>query len=98
MEKYFGWLFNFELGRKLLVPKVLTYFFKEYKLMPYPCSGENLISNLVTDYIQKRRGEPGLFSFEYNLLPKLTSIFYHYTDQVVFGNSRTSFWKLGANT
>ena len=26
-----------------------------------------LISNLATDYIQKRRGEPGLFSFEYNL-------------------------------
>ena len=23
-----------------------------------------LISNLATDYIQKRRGEPGLFSFE----------------------------------
>ena len=32
--------------------------------MPYPCN------NLLTDYIQKRRGEPGLFSFEYNLLPK----------------------------
>ena len=28
-----------------------------------------LISNLVSDYIQKRRGEPGLSSFEYNLLP-----------------------------
>ena len=39
-------------------------------LLPYPCSGKNLISNLVTDYIQKRSGEPGLFSFEYNLLPK----------------------------
>ena len=25
----------------------------------------DLISNLVTDYIQKRRGEPGLFSFEH---------------------------------
>ena len=35
-----------------------------------------MISNLVTDYIQKRRGEPGLFSFEYNLLPKLISNFY----------------------
>ena len=35
-----------------------------------------LISNLVTDYIQKRRGEPDLFSFEYNLLPKLISNFY----------------------
>ena len=32
-----------------------------------------LISNFVTDYIQKRKGEPGLFSFEYNLLPKLIS-------------------------
>ena len=43
--------------------------------MPYPCSGKNLISNLVTDYIQNRRGEPGLFSFDYNLLPKLISDF-----------------------
>ena len=32
-----------------------------------------LISNLATDYIQKRIGEPGLFSFEYNLSPKLIS-------------------------
>ena len=31
---------------------------------------------MVADYIQKRRGEPGLFSFEYNLLPKLISNFY----------------------
>ena len=30
-----------------------------------------LISNLATDYVQKRRGEPGLFSFGYNLSPKL---------------------------
>jgi hypothetical protein len=37
---------------------------------------KNLISNLVTDYIQKKREEPGLFSFEYNLLPKLISNFY----------------------
>ena len=35
--------------------------------MPGPCSGKNLISILVTDYIQKRRGEPGHFSFEYNM-------------------------------
>ena len=33
----------------------------------------SLISNLVSDYIQKRRGEPDLFSFEYNLLPKFIS-------------------------
>jgi hypothetical protein len=32
-----------------------------------------LISNLATDYIQKRRGELGLFSFEYNLSQKLIS-------------------------
>ena len=32
-----------------------------------------LISNLATAHIQKRRGEPGLFSFEYNLSPKLIS-------------------------
>ena len=32
-----------------------------------------LISNLATDYIQKRGGEPGLFSFEYNLSPNLIS-------------------------
>ena len=35
-----------------------------------------LISNLVTGYIQKRRIELGLFSFEYNLLPKLISNYY----------------------
>ena len=44
-------------------------------LMPYPCSGYGLISKLA-DYIQKRRGEPGLFSFEHNLLPKLIQIFF----------------------
>ena len=32
-----------------------------------------LTSNLATDYIQKRRGEPCVFSFEYNLSPKLIS-------------------------
>ena len=31
--------------------------------------------NLVTDYFQKKR-ERDLFSFEYNLLPKLISHFY----------------------
>ena len=30
---------------------------------------------MVKDYIQNRKGVPGLFSFEYNLLPKLISIF-----------------------
>ena len=32
-----------------------------------------LISNLATDYIQKRKGDPGLFFFEYNLSPNLIS-------------------------
>ena len=34
-----------------------------------------MITNLVTDYIQKRRGEPGVFFFGYNLLSKLISNF-----------------------
>ena len=32
-----------------------------------------LISNFAADIIQKRREEPCLFSFEYNLTPKLVS-------------------------
>jgi hypothetical protein len=32
-----------------------------------------LISILATDYIQKRRGQALLFSFEYNLSPNLIS-------------------------
>ena len=37
--------------------------------MPYQCNvvTSTLISNSVTDYIQKRRGESGLFSFEYTV-------------------------------
>ena len=49
-------------------------------LMPGPCSGKNLISILVTDYIQKRRGQ-ALFSFEYNLLPNLIHIKVKVTDR-----------------
>ena len=45
--------------------------------MPGSCSGKNFISILVTDYIQKRRGQALLFSLEYNLLPNLTSNFNH---------------------
>jgi hypothetical protein len=45
--------------------------------MPGPCSGKNLISILITDYIQERRGQALLFSFEYNLLPN----FNHYMDR-----------------
>ena len=42
---------------------------------------ENLISILVTDHIQKRRGQAFLFSFEYNLLANLISNFNHYMDR-----------------
>ena len=49
----------------------------ERKLMPDSCSDKNLLTSLVTDYIQKRKGEPRLFSFEYNLLTD----FSHYMDQ-----------------
>ena len=38
----------------------------------------SLISILATDYIQKRRGQALLFSFEYNLLPNLISKFNHH--------------------
>ena len=48
-----------------------------------------LISNLVSDYIQKRKGEPGLFSFEYNLLPKLISNFNQYMDRALLSLSFT---------
>ena len=52
--------------------------------MPCPCSGgKNLISILVTDYIQKRRGQALLFSFEYNLLPNLISNLNHYMDRAL---------------
>ena len=48
---------------------------------PDPSSSKNILATLVTDYIPKRRGELGLFSFEYNLLPKLLTDFYYYMDQ-----------------
>ena len=47
--------------------------------MSHPCS------DLVTDYIKNGRGEPGLFSFEYDLLPKLLLNFYQYMDQALNG-------------
>ena len=49
-------------------------------LMPGPCSGEKLISILVTDYIHKRRGQALLLCFEYNLLPNLILNFNQYMD------------------
>ena len=61
---------------------VITHMFDGTRnLMPGPCSVKNLISILVTDYIQKRRGQALLFSFEYDLLPKLISNFNHYLDR-----------------
>ena len=46
---------------------------KVIHLFPIHVVTFTLISNLATDYIQKKRREPGLFSFEYNLLTKLIS-------------------------
>ena len=57
-------LITFEYKIKL-GPLGGSIFVSINSLMPYPCSYFYL-SNLATDYIQKRRGEPGLFSFEYN--------------------------------
>ena len=56
-----------------------TWFLNSYEgfltlYCPIHVDTFTLISNLATDYIQKRRWEPGLFSFEYNLLPKLISM------------------------
>ena len=48
-----------------------------YNLSSYCCPIHvvtfTLISNLATDYIQKRTGRAHLFSFEYNLSPNLIS-------------------------
>ena len=54
---------DFEGGRTYILPPSKSI------LMPGPSSGKNLISILVTDYIQKKRGQALLFSFKYNLLP-----------------------------
>ena len=43
------------------------------QLCPIHAVTFTLISNFATDYVQKRRGEPGPFPFEYNLSPKLIS-------------------------
>ena len=53
------------------------YFLEDHPQIFYLCPIHvltfTLISILATDYIQKRRVEPGLFSSEYNLSPKLIS-------------------------
>ena len=55
-----------------------SFFFQGYAryilhICPIQMVSFTLISNSATNYIQKRRGEPGVFSFEYNLLQKLIS-------------------------
>ena len=65
-----------------------------FRIMPYPCSDENLISNLVTDYIQKRRDQALLFSFEYNLLPNLISNFNHYMDRALVLTLCQSYFRI----
>ena len=66
---------------------LLTYTTETQKvirtLMPGPCRGKNLLTTLVTDYIPKRGGDPGLFFFEYNLLSKLLTHFYYYMHQAL---------------
>ena len=56
---------------------LLTYTTETQKvnrtLMLGPSVGKNLLTTLETDYIQERGEYLGLFSFEYNLLPNLTS-------------------------
>ena len=47
---------------------------RDVHICPVHLVHKNLISILVTDYILKRSGQALLFSFEYNLLPKLISI------------------------
>ena len=76
-EEIFVW--KFWLTADLLRENYFSRFLKEghFQLFLVACPNHvvtfNLISNLVTDYIQKRRGQALLFSFEYNLLPSLIS-------------------------
>ena len=49
------------------------------------------IRELVTDYIQKRRGQALLFSFDYNLLPKFISYFYALHGLGIRGHSITTW-------
>ena len=54
-----------------------SYFYVPRKLTRH----DNM--TLATDYIQKRRDQALLFSFEYNLLPNLISDFNHYMDRAL---------------
>ena len=57
------------------------FFVHKCHLLKKTTSGKNLLTTLVTDYVQKRRGQALLLSFEHNLLSKLLTDFYHNTDQ-----------------
>ena len=52
----------------------LVYSVNNTHLCPIHVVSFTLISNLATDYIQKRRGQAFLFSFEFNLSPNLISM------------------------
>ena len=74
------WQLTHHVGDRFENPEAhneLHYFWKSifiYRVLcPIHVVTFTLISNLATDYIQKRRGELGLFSFEYNLSPNLIS-------------------------
>ena len=54
------------------------------------------LSTLVADYIQTRRGHALLFSFEYNLLPKLLTDDYDYMDHTVAINELLCLKNVGA--
>ena len=50
-------------------------------IMPYPCSGKKFDINFGNRLYSKEKRPALLFSFEYNLLPKLISSFNHYMDR-----------------
>ena len=80
--------------KKKLTLYLGIYFQGKYRVSHYICLclihvvTFTLISILVTDYIQKRRGQALLFSFEYNLLPNLTLNFNttYYMDRALGSN------------
>ena len=65
---------TFRKNSFLLILAVNSPYLRPDNHMPYPCTVTfTLISNLATDFIQKRTGQALLFSFEYNLSPNLIS-------------------------
>ena len=83
-----GLLAQFDMLIRQLVPilKVQTTGRQHAKCLVHLVH-KKLISILVTDHIQKRRGKALLFSFEYNLLPNLISKFNHYMDRAYMYNT-----------